>query len=33
MEFQKNICYGDATATPVCLDPVYDEVKCIDTQL
>ena len=33
MEFQKNVCYGEATAIPVCLDPVYDEVACIDMQI
>jgi len=33
MELQKNVCYGEATATPVSLDPVYDEVACIDMQI
>jgi len=33
MELQKNVCYGEAAATPVCLDPVYDEVACIDMQI
>jgi len=33
MELQKNVCYGEATATPVCLDPVYDEVAYIDMQI
>jgi len=30
MEMQKNVCYGEATATPVSLDPVYDEVACVE---